>query len=368
MSAGFAYTFPAIRGVQARREFYVSMVPLRLLPKVFSFNEEADIPAEHRHQRALNRARIPGMARYLINNRDSYIFSAITASVDAAVRFETFGDDHQGGDASLRTGLLHVPMTARFIINDGQHRRAAIAAALEEAPELGDESIAVVFFLDVGLDRCQQMFADLNGHAVRTSRAINILFDHRDRASGVAKRLAFECPAFRGLVEMDRSTLAARSRKLVTLSAIYSATRDLLLDQKLPTTDASFDIACRFWTRTVAQFPAWGMVQNDALTAGEVRGDFLYAHGIGLHALGRLGRALLRDRPDTWEADLAGVHAVDWSRHNAAQWEGRAMTGGKLSKSDVNVTLTTNVLKHALGLELSPEDQRVEDNFHRGSV
>jgi len=39
-SPAFEYVFPAIRGVQARREFYVSMVPLRMVSKVFSFNED----------------------------------------------------------------------------------------------------------------------------------------------------------------------------------------------------------------------------------------------------------------------------------------------------------------------------------------
>jgi DNA sulfur modification protein DndB len=49
-------------------------------------------------------------------------------------------------------------MTARFIINDGQHRRAAIEEALKERPELGDETISVVFLVDEGLTRSQQMF------------------------------------------------------------------------------------------------------------------------------------------------------------------------------------------------------------------
>jgi DNA sulfur modification protein DndB len=371
MNAGFdfEYVFPAIRGIQARREFYVSMVPLRLLPKVFSFNEEGDLPAELRHQRALNKARLPSMVRYLTTNRDSYIFSAITASVDAQVRFEEFGDSHQAASAGvLKTGLLHVPMNARFIINDGQHRRAAIAAAMEEAPDLGDECIAVVFFLDVGLERCQQMFSDLNGHAVRTSRAINILFDHRDKLGKISKRLAFECPAFKGLVEMDRSALAARSRKLLTLSAIYSALKDLLADQKTESIDDLLALASRYWVKVADQFPEWGMVLAGALTAGELRKDFIYVHGIGLHAIGRLGRALLRDRPKTWEKDLAKLKNVDWSRSNSSQWEGRAMTGGKLSKTDTNVTLTANVLKKALGLDLSPEEQRIEDNFKRGAI
>lgn len=39
-SAGFEYTFPAIRGIQAGREFYISMCPLRLIPKIFIFDED----------------------------------------------------------------------------------------------------------------------------------------------------------------------------------------------------------------------------------------------------------------------------------------------------------------------------------------
>jgi hypothetical protein len=31
----FNYTFAALRGVQARREYFVAMCPLRLIPKIF---------------------------------------------------------------------------------------------------------------------------------------------------------------------------------------------------------------------------------------------------------------------------------------------------------------------------------------------
>src|SRR5690348_4678430 len=97
------------------------MCPLRLIPKIFLFNEEEVLP-ELRAQRLLNKTRVPDIARYVTENRDSYVFSAITASIDAEVRFvptETKGD-------GARVGLLQVPMSAHFIINDGQHRRAAI--------------------------------------------------------------------------------------------------------------------------------------------------------------------------------------------------------------------------------------------------
>ena len=38
----YEYVFPAIRGIQAQQEYYISMCPIRLLPKMFLFNEPGD--------------------------------------------------------------------------------------------------------------------------------------------------------------------------------------------------------------------------------------------------------------------------------------------------------------------------------------
>ncbi len=165
----YEYVFPAIRGMQAGREYFASMCPLRLIPKIFIFNEDELLP-EMRAQRLLNKARIPEMANYLVDNKDSYVFSAITASIDADVKFTAASEE---GDAA-NVGSLSVPMSAQFVINDGQHRRAAIEQALREEPDLGAETIAVVFFIDRNLKRSQQMFSDLNRHAVRPSRSIGV--------------------------------------------------------------------------------------------------------------------------------------------------------------------------------------------------
>ena len=71
-------------------------------------------------------------------------------------------------------------MSARFLINDGQHRRAAIESALRDRPELAEETISVIFFVDAGLRRSQQIFADLNRHVVRPPKSLSVLYDHRD--------------------------------------------------------------------------------------------------------------------------------------------------------------------------------------------
>ena len=146
-----AHAFSAIRGIQGGREYYVAMVPLKVVPKIFLF-DDADLPADLRAQRTVNRARIPDIARYLVENPRNYTFSSLTASIDGNILFEPFGT--RGVAETL--GRLLIPMTARFLINDGQHRRAAIEEALKECPQLGEETISVIFFADAGLKRSQQ--------------------------------------------------------------------------------------------------------------------------------------------------------------------------------------------------------------------
>lgn len=361
MDTSFEYVFPAIKGVQARREYYISMCPLRLIPKLFIFNEE-ELPPELRAQRTLNKNRLPEMARYILDNRENYTFSAITASIDADVKFISTDTNEDG----KRMGRLRIPMTARFILNDGQHRRAAIEIALRENPEIADESIAVVFFLDRGLDRCQQMFADLNRHNIRPSKSIGVLYDHRERMAEIARLVVLKSPIFRDVVEMERSNLSLRSRKLFTLSAIYAATKALLASkaQGLPA-DAD-EIAVSFWEEVAKQFDDWQAVRDQRLMASEVRTNFIHSHGVALQAIGRVGQHLMTDHKRAWKRKLKTLRDLDWSRGNARLWEGRAMIGGRISKAESNVILTTNALKNHLNLPLTPEEHRLEEALLRG--
>ena len=61
--AKFEYVFPAIRGIQAGCAYYVSVCPLRLIPRIFLFDED-ELNPELRAQRILNKTRIPEIAGY----------------------------------------------------------------------------------------------------------------------------------------------------------------------------------------------------------------------------------------------------------------------------------------------------------------
>lgn len=129
------YRFPVVRGIQANKEYYIGMVPLKMLTRLFQTDEEY-VPPEFRAQRKLNTTRIPVISRYIVSNRNSYVFSALAASID--------GDfSYLPNESNCDTGILEVSMDARFLINDGQHRKAAIESALQEDTSLGNETISL---------------------------------------------------------------------------------------------------------------------------------------------------------------------------------------------------------------------------------
>jgi len=330
------------------------MCPLHLIPRIFVFEEE--VAPELRAQRTLNRARVPEIARYLVENIDSYVFSAITASVDGELLFEPFGDV----DAARDIGRLRIPMSARFLINDGQHRRAAIEIALRDSPDLGDESISIVFFEDRGLRRAQQMFTDLNQHAIRPSRSLGLLYEHRSERAWLAKEMVQRTKIFLGRIEMERSTLGQRSAKMFTLSAIETATTILLSNKKTLSLEERAVIGAQYWDAVAEQIPEWRQMRDKTLSGGEFRREYICAHGLALSALAYPGTALVTHYPETWRRPLRRLSGLDWSRSNTI-WERRAMVGGRLHKSHSHVRLTTAMLKHHLGLPLTPEERRLED-------
>ena len=94
------YSFAAIRGVQAGRAFYVAMIPLKTLERLFSYDEE-ELPASLRAQRDFNKSRIPAIARYIVENPGEYVLSARSATIDGAFAFEAVAGQRSAGTLSI---------------------------------------------------------------------------------------------------------------------------------------------------------------------------------------------------------------------------------------------------------------------------
>ena len=357
--------FPAIRGVQAGHEYYVTMCPLRIIPRLFLFNEE-ELPPEMRAQRSLNKNRVPEMARYIVENPDSYIFSALTASVNAEVRFESLA----GGSGADRT-RRHADDPDVGDVRDQRRTapssRHPAGTGREPGARRRDHR-----HRHVHRRRARSVPADvrrLNRYAIRRRRRSGCSTTTVTRWPSSPDRSSSSTPFLRDVTDMENSSLAQRSRKLFTLSSFHTANASLLEGIKEDAMADRVELASSYWQRLPSSSRSGSRSTAGRSRAGEVRRDFIHTHSIVLHALGRVGNALLRKSEDPKQLGPGRSRSsatIDWHRTNAEVWEGRATSGGNVSKSRRNVELTTAYIRTVLGMPLPPDEQRAEEAFVRG--
>ena len=352
------YGFDAIRGIQAKREFYVAMCPLKIIPKLFIFNDY-EIPPELRAQRIMKDSRIPAIKNYILNNPEDYTFSSLTASVDGTMKFTPAAS--LGEDGKL--GRLYINMDSRLLINDGQHRRKAIEEALKENPDLGSEMISVVFFQDDGLKRSQQMFSDLNKNAVKPTKSLNILYDHRDKFSQFIVKLVGSVEIFEGRVELEKTSISNRSTNAFTLNGIADASLRLigLRKSRKPTEDEK-KLIKEYWEIVSKNIPEWQLLIQGKTSSSELRKNFVHTNTNCLNAIGIAGQIIIEQNPDSWKDVLKNLKKIDWSRESA-DWEKRLILNGQMQKHAAGIDLAANVILQKCGISLSEDRQKIEDKL-----
>jgi DNA sulfur modification protein DndB len=340
--------FPAMKGMIGQRTYYACLMNLSAIPKMFTFQDWIEFRPEDREQRVLNRKRVPDIARYITENEDGYLFSSITASYQCEVKFEPVN-----GDEGL--GMLEMDFEkANFVINDGQHRCAAIAQALDQNPALGDESISVLLFPYENRGRVQQMFSDLNRFVVKTSKSLDILYDKRDPLSIATLDVCEKVDAFQGMVEKDSVSLPVRSAKLFTLSSLYDANKELLgnLADDQQTIPCMVATAVTYWDEVSKHMPLWMKVKKGDLRAIELRQENISAHSVVMRALGAAGGDLMKEVPENWQERLGALESVDWTKKNK-DWDNVCIVANSVVSNRQARSATKSYLKYKLGLTLT---------------
>ncbi len=350
----FVYKFPVVRGRQAAREYYIAMVPLKMLVKLFPNDDEYVLP-EYRAQRKLNTSRIPVISRYILENRDSYVFSALAASIDGKFCFK---ESEQGAG----TGILEVSMEARFLINDGQHRKAAIIEAIEEDETLADETISVVLYEDDGLSRSQQIFTDLNKHAVKTSNSISELYDSRDDLAVLTRTVISKVSFLNEYTDKEKDNLGKYSSNLFTLNTFYSANKRIL--SGIDTKKSAEEFLMKFWNGVANNIVQWNELVKKEISKVDLRENYLITQGVVIQALGRVGAYFYANPEIEMNMYLTKLQDIDW-RRNANQWKFRNIrSNGRMITSDKAILLTGNAIKQSIGIPLSEKEQDREKKFH----
>lgn len=347
----YVYRFPVVKGVQACSEYYIAMVPLKMLEKLFPSDEEFVLP-EYRAQRKLNGARIPVISKYILDNRDSYVFSALAASIDGEFKYEPNKNNQD-------TGVLEISMSARFLINDGQHRKSAILEAIKEDPSLGDETISIVFFADRGLARSQQMFTDLNKNAVKTSNSISELYDSRDNLAVVTRNVVNSIDFYNTYTDKEKDILGKYSSSLFTLNTFYSANK-MIVGRSNAEEYSGFLI--RYWTLIAENMRPWVELQNREITKVDLRENYIATQSIVIQAFGRIGSCFSSEKIDM-EKSLKKIEKINWSR-NASCWKMRAIgKNGRIITNKKAAMLIANYIKEYIGIPLSQEELQAEQDL-----
>lgn len=354
-------TIPAIRGTMGGRQYYSIMLAMAEVPRLFKFNDWEQCSPELRAQRVLNKSRVPDIAKYILDNDDSYLFASITASCKSELRFSPVAEGSDIGTLEMELENLEL------IINDGQHRSAAIAAAVKENPAIARDRISVLLFPFESLERVQQMFTDLNRYAHKTSKSLDVLYDHRDNLSALTMELSEEVDVFRGMLDKEKITIPLRSPKLFTLATLYDANEELLGDKidKRGTKDyaTKLKLAVEYWTALSLVMPDWRKVKDDQLKAAELRQEKINTHAVVMRALGGVGRAVIDEHPKDWQKRLEPLRDVDWRKSTGGKvnplWDNVCITAGSVVSNRQARVQTLAVLKRMVGLDLAPREQKL---------
>jgi len=278
--------------------------------------------------------------QYILNG--SYTFSNIEITIlgKGKAKFTPVGEEF---------GYLEFLEGVSLLINDGQHRTKGFELAIANNPDIAKDGVKVAFHIDSNLDRCRQRFADLNGHAKAVSKALNLLYDHRDLEAGITRRVIAGVPLLKALTECEQNSLPKASRKLFTLNGLHEATSALLCGQEDLTLDKQVDLAIHFWAAVADLIPDWAAVFRKEAVSAEVRQEAIHCQAVALVALGKTGSFLLSRHPKDWQKKLAGLSNVDWSRSNPA-WENRVIFNGVIRKNQRTIGEIEQVVQQHLSL------------------
>lgn len=345
---------PVVRDRQGGQDFYTGAIKSGLLTRIAIF-ADPDLPPEERAQRAVDPKHAQEIAKYILDNPDNYTFSNIEITILGKATIKPVGDDF---------AYLKFEEGISLLFNDGQHRTEGFRLAILQRPDVARDGVKVSFVLDPDLDRARQRFADLNGNGKAVSKALNLLYDHRDPEAGITRSVVARIPLLKALVECEQNSLPKASRKLFTLNGFHEANAVLLCGQEDLKIDQQIDLAVRFWSQVIECMPDWDAVYQKTALASEVRSENLHCQAISLIAIAKVGAFLLTRHPKNWQEKLTTLKQVDWNRQNPV-WQGRVIFDRSIKKTNRTILGAVCYLKQSMGLDLNADEQAIESQLSK---
>lgn len=377
--ATYLMTVPALKGRMGEVDYFVITLPYSAVTRYLTTTDR-NLPPRERENRKPTPSRYGVIADYISKNPESYRFSSLTCTYGKdGTRAPVYWEPaDSSGDAAF-IGMLTLDQRDPLIIVDGQHRFEGIKKALDADPSLADDMISVVLFPYISLKAAQQLFSDLNRTAKKTTKSLDILFDHRDVVNRVTQKLVEKVSVFKDRVNLEDAGIPAQSKDMFTLAGIYQATEPMidaiyeagLLPEELAQKDSQgnpidnedqyVDFLADIWEFIAEMFPEWGKVASGELDIRDVRSKYLHWNSGVISAIGEFVAASIREKNQDWRKSVATAlkHPDNhgW-RRDESHWQGIVTAGTQvLPRSAVKPQLKA-YLKSLAGLPLTPGDKK----------
>lgn len=303
-----AIVIPAFKGKMGNTEYYNAKMPARELitgvRPADEIDEWASMSIEDKMQRDINWPRIKTeLAPYIANNPDRFFGSLIVLVYKGDVFFEPVIDfttkvPQAYKSAAKDLGFLTID-GGSLIALDGQHRLMALETVIKQKLEVSgpymeevpDDEISVIFIKHEDPVKTRRIFNRVNRYAKPTTRGENLMTSEDDGTAIVARRLLMDGGPFSKkngsemIVEYKHSTLADRSKKLTTMSALGESTHHILLandmefkdSKKHPirpseeSIDAAYEVVEKFWITVLSGFEPYKRALNDPSKIPDMR-------------------------------------------------------------------------------------------------
>lgn len=369
------YSFPAVAGIQAGREYFIAQVPLKYLVKFFTFVDES-LPAAERAQRKVNEKHAKDIADYVLSNPTEYVLPSLTANVDLAMKFDA---ENIAGSAS-RLGILRISCAATLMLVDGQHRLLALKTVLNKDKSFADETIPVTFFYDEGLRRSQQTFADINANLSKPNAAISSLYDIRNEFNTFVLGLLESVPLFNEFVDKESTSIHRSSNFIWSLVHMKKFVEALLGKKEKAFNQTEmcqvkrmkFEQAFKVIFDVLRTDSEFTSLFDGDLSAQELKSEYLSGYAVFLESLGHAlseavsiasllpgdGVSSVSDIDELFlRSTVIKVMSLD-RRLTAPIWIGRCIVAERLVKNVDSVNLTAALFRRETDLKLT--DKMIE--------
>lgn len=367
----------AIGGNEGNRVTYVGKIRFKQLAEHFDLVPfSSDTPNKIMLQRELVKSRAANITSYIQSNKD-FIFPELISIC------ETINAEAIPGYPSLFN--ITLPADSFRYLVDGQGRLSGIKKAIEENPELVEQTIDIKLVQSAGLKNDSQLFSDVNMTPVSPNKSQCAAMDSRLTVNRFAKHVVEQIDDLSSIIDYTKASVTSSSKsanlwtlnQMVSFVLLITGTTAKSCEKELSSLERQ-----EYWTKfiekyfsTLQQNKLFNAAITKELSAQEVRQQSVIGTSVLLKSLAIMGKVLVMhfiargEQQADWSI-LDGWKQIDLS-HNNKNWIGRCKNyrGGYEDKSFNHKAMASYFLIE-MGLEVPEDLETIEEEvlLHKAKI